>query len=222
MKYLLLSILLVTLVNDPLRIFKINRAESEAKAAYNNGDYNTAIKKYRYLIDSLQVVDDAVVLNLANAYYLKKDTAQALTNYQNLTTSGDHIIRSKAQQQLGLMHYQQSKYDEALSNFKQAIKSDGENMMARYNYEMLKKKLDEKKKEEEKNKKQDQNKDNKPKEPSAFAKRLKAQAEALAAQFKFEDAFNLMNEGAKKDASVMYYSDFIQRLGDVTTIKKNK
>ena len=81
---------------------------------------------------------------------------------------------------------------------------------------MLKKKLDEeKKKQEEKNR-------NKPKEPSAYAKRLKAQADALLAKYRFSEAESLMTEGAKRDPSVLYYDDFMNRLKEVVTIDKSK
>jgi len=222
MKYLLFVIVALSLSTDPLRIMKINRAKTKAREAYNSGDYKTAIKTFRYLIDSMQVNEDEVMLNLAHAYFITKDTAQAYSGYQQLTGSKNPEVRSKAQQQLGIMHHQQGKFEEALNNFKQAIKADAHNTMARYNYEMLKKKLEEKKKQDQK---QDQNKNkdqNKPKEPSAFAKRLKAQAEALAAQFKFKEADALMHEGALKDPSVQYYSDFIKRLDDVTNINGTK
>ena len=219
MKYLVWAILALALSTDPLLITKINRAKTKAKEAYNAGDYKTAIKTFRYLIDSLQVNEDEISLNLANAYYMTKDTTQAYSTYELLTGSKTPEVRSKAQQQLGIMHHQQGKYEEALNNFKQAIKADANNTMARYNYEMLKKKLDEKKKEDEKKNNNDQNK---PKEPSAFAKRLKAQADALAAQFKFKEAGTLMHEGMLKDNSVEFYSSFIKRLDDVNGINAKK
>jgi hypothetical protein len=218
MKYLLISIIAFALVNDPLKIGKINSAKAEARKAYTSGDYKTAIAKYRYLIDSLNVAEDEIMLNLANAYYLSKDTAQAFTSYQSLIGSTKNEVRSKAQQQLGMMNYKRGKHEEALSNFKQAIKADPANGAARYDYEMLKKKLDEKKKKEEK----ENNDKNKPKEPSAYAKKLKAQADALVAQFKFSAARDLMQEGAQQDQSVTFYSEFMKRLDDVTKITSGK
>lgn len=218
MKYLLISILTLSLISDPLKIGKINSVKKEAREAYTSGDYKTAIAKYRYLVDSLEVTEDEILLNLANAYYLSKDTAQAYTSYQSLIGSTTNEVRSKAQQQLGIMNHRRGKLEEALNNFKQAIKADPNNGPARYNYEMLKKKLDEQKKKDEKN-----NSDkNKPKEPSEYAKKLKAQADALVARFNFAEARNLMQAGAQQDQSVMFYSDFMKRLDDVTNINSGK
>ena len=158
MKSLGTFVLLLALLTDPTKIGKINALKSDAKKAYLAGDYKTAIKKYRYLVDSLNVQEDEVLLNLANAYYQLNDTTNASSQYQSLTQSPKSQLRSKAQQQLGVVTNKQGKFEEALEHFKQAIKSDPTNNDARYNYELLKKKLEEQKKQEEK-KNQEQNKD---------------------------------------------------------------
>ena len=215
MKFFVLSIIALIAI-DPSRIAKVNNEKSEARKAYVDGDYKKAVSKYTYLTDTLDIREDEVMINLANSYFQVKDTANAISTYQSLTASPKGHIRSKAQQQLGILHHRQGKLEEALANFKEAIKADNANVDAKYNYEMLKKKLDEeKKKQEEKNR-------NKPKEPSAYAKRLKAQADALLAKYRFSEAESLMTEGAKKDPSVLYYEDFMNRLKEVVTIDKSK
>jgi Ca-activated chloride channel family protein len=161
MKYLVLSILTLTLLSDPGKIGKVNSLKNEARKAYAAGDYKTAIQKYKYLVDSLNVNEDEVLLNLASAYYLSKDTANAQLNYQAVADSEKNAVRSKAQQQLGVMADRQGKLEEALDRFKQAIKADPTNDDARYNYELLKKKLDEKKKKEQEQQNKDQKKDQK-------------------------------------------------------------
>lgn len=159
MKYLLVVILSVTFLSDPGKIGKINRAKTEAQKAFNSGDYKKAINHYRYLVDSLDVKEDEVTLNMANAYYLAKDTANARQQYQSIADSPKGEIRSKAQQQLGIMANRSGKSEEALNHFKQALKANPANEDARYNYELLKKKLEEQKKQEQQQK--DQNKDQK-------------------------------------------------------------
>ena len=215
MKFITLFIIALITI-DPSRIAKVNGAKSEAQKAYMDGNYKKAVSMYTYLADTLDVREDEVMINLANSYFQVKDTANAITTYQSLTASPTSHIRSKAQQQLGILHHRQGKLEEALANFKEAIKADNSNVDAKYNYELLKKKLDEeKKKQEEKNR-------NKPKEPSAYAKRLKAQADGLLAKYRFSEAESLMNEGAKRDPSVLYYEDFMNRLKEVVTIDKSK
>lgn len=217
MKITALLILLLTLT-DPLKISRINSLKSEAKNAFQSGDYKAAAEKYNYLVDSLGVKEDEVMLNRAHAYYLQKDTATAFSQYQALAQSVKKTIASRANNQLGLMTNQRGKSEEALSYFKQAIKADATNEDARYNYEMLKKKLDAKKKEDEK--KDNKNKDQKNQDPSEFAKRLKAQADKLVAQRRYKEAFDLMTDGLKKDQTVSSYETFINRIKDVAEINK--
>lgn len=159
MKVLAIFLFTLLFLTDPTLIGKVNSLKSDAKKAYLKNDFQTAAKTYKYLIDSLQVREDEVMLNLASAYYNLKDTANALSQYQSLTQSPKNYLRSKAQQQLGLIADQQGKSEEALNYFKQAIKSDLTNQEARYNYELLKKKLEEQKKQDQKN--QDKNQDKK-------------------------------------------------------------
>jgi Ca-activated chloride channel homolog len=148
-------VILTLLANDPAKIGRINAAKAEAKDAFQSGDYQKAADKYLYLVDSLGVREDEVLLNFAHARYLLKDTANAIAQYQALTQSAKRELSSKANAQLGLMTNQQGKSEVALSYFKKALKDDPTNETARYNYEMLKKKLDDQKKKDQ----QDQNKD---------------------------------------------------------------
>lgn len=216
-------ILLVSalLSNDPLRTTRINKVKSQAKEAFNAGDYQGAIQKYRLLIDSLDVHEEEVTLNLAHAYYLANDSTNAFSTYQALTGSPKTMVSSIANQQLGIMSNVRGKPDEALNYFKQAIRADPRNEQARYNYEMLKKKLDKKKKEDQQ-KKDDQNKDQdkKDQEPSEFAKKLKAQADKLVAQKQYQSAYELMINGLKQDKTVSTYQDYINRIKIVAEINR--
>jgi len=165
---LLSALCLLLLFIDPGKIGKENSAKEQAKQAYLRGDYKTAINKYRYLTDSLGVDEEEVKLNLAHAYFQTGDSLNAPGLYQQLSASKNADIRSLANQQLGVAANRQGKFEDALNYFKQALKADPANNDARYNYEMVKKKLDEQKKQQEQQQKQDQqndqNKDQKDKE----------------------------------------------------------
>jgi tetratricopeptide (TPR) repeat protein len=220
MKVVVMLIIGVALLsNDPLRTGKVNKAKSRAKEAFNSGDFQTAIQQYKYLIDSLGVQEPEVTLNLAHAYYLAKDTTNAFSTYQSVSSSSESAVSSIANQQLGVMSNMRGKAEEALNYFKQSIKADPRNEQARYNYEMVKKKLEQKRKEEEQ-KKKDQNKDqqNKDQQPSEFAKKLKAQADRLVEQKQYRQAYQLMMDGMKKDQTVSTYQDYINRIKVVSDI----
>lgn len=153
-----LLLLLVAFV-DPTDIGKVNAAKADAKKAYLAGDYKAAAEKYSYLADSLGVREDELMMNLANSYFHLADSSNASNTYQQLLTSKNTRLKSLANQQLGVLNNREGKFEEALNYFKQALKTDPTNDEARFNYEMLKKKLDEKKKKDEQQ--QQQNKDQK-------------------------------------------------------------
>ncbi|GCC50575.1 hypothetical protein SanaruYs_07900 [Chryseotalea sanaruensis] len=204
MKVLIFAILSLIVYTDPGKISKINTLKSEARKAFNSGDYQTAVSKYQMLKDSLLVNEDEIKLNLAHAYYQLNDSAQAISTYQEATASLDKTIRSKANQQLGIINNQQGKFEEALNNFKQAIKADPNNMDARYNYEMLKKKLEEKKKQEEQQKQdpkqndQQKNKNEEKKEEQNKKDKEKSEQEKKEDQKKSENKDEKSKE-EKKD-----------------------
>lgn len=209
-------LVIALLFTDLDKIGKINTAKSEAKKAFLSGDFETAAKKYRYLIDSLGVTEDEVRANLAAAYYQLKDTANALNTYSQIAQSSNARIRSVANQQLGVMADTNGKLEESLNYFRQALKAAPENQEARYNYEVVKKKLAEQKKKDNKN---DSKKD-KDVEPSEFAKQLKAKADQLVSQRKYQEAHQLMVDGLAKDKTVAHYNEFINRTKIVADINK--
>lgn len=176
MKTVAIILALMAVVTDPAKIGRINHAKENARKAYLAGDFKTAASLYQYLADSLNVQEDEVLLNLAHAHFQLNDTARAKAGYQQLTTSTVPSIRSTAQQQLGVLANRLGKPEQALTHFKEALKANPANNDARYNYELLKKKLDEQKKQEQqqeqqrndqqqqdqkKQEKQDQKKDDK-------------------------------------------------------------
>lgn len=155
MKFLVILLLLI----DPIKIGKINTLKEEAKKAFQTGDFKTAANRYQLLTDSLQVREDEVNLNLAHAYFQLNDTVAAQQAYQTALRTTNKKYQSIARQQLGTLLNRQGKFEEALAEYKEALKANPENEEARYNYELLKKKLDEQKKQEQKQNKDQQKND---------------------------------------------------------------
>lgn len=155
MKYFLF-ILLALSTNDPREIAKVNALKVEAEEAFLSGDYDLAISKYTFLNDSLGVDEDEIKLNLAHAYYNLKDTATAKSHYNNISTSSNKKLKSVAYQQLGVMNKEAGKLEESLQQLKSAIKSDPTNQQARYNYEVVKKQLEEQQEQEQEQQDQEQ------------------------------------------------------------------
>ena len=162
MKYLVLFLTLA-LTPDPGDIAKINRLKKEAKSAFVKGDYQLAIEKYTFLLDSMDVreQEDEIKTNLAHAYFNMKDTASARSAYQALTSSENNTLKSISHQQLGVMNRESNQLESALREFKSAIKANPRNRDARYNYEVVKKLLEQKKNQQQEDQQnQDENQDN--------------------------------------------------------------
>ena len=150
-------ILIVSLWGGFNDIATINSLKKQAKEAYNKGDYQAALSQYQLLSDSLGVNDESLKLNLANTYYKLNDTTKAVNAYSNLLASNDRSVKSVAHQQLGIIKNRAKQFEEALNHFKESLKADPTNNDSRYNYELLKKVLEEQKQDQQQNK--DQNKD---------------------------------------------------------------
>ena len=97
----LLAVALAAWLGDFNDIATINRLKQEAEAAFQQNNYAQAAKYYGQLVDSLQVNDEAVRLNLAHALLMAGDTTAAQQNYSHLTASEDRLLKSVALQANG-------------------------------------------------------------------------------------------------------------------------
>ncbi len=215
MKYILLILLFVDVSIDPTEIAKINAIKSAAEKAYLAGNFEKSIEKYALLLDSMNIEDESATLNMAHAFRQLNKKEAAIKYYQRLQDAKDESLKSLAYQQLGALTDDPKELENALSYFKESIKSDPSNDDARYNYELLKKKM----KEQQQNENNGDDKDGKKQEPSEFAKKLKKQADKLVLRTEYYKAHDLMKQGLEKDPTVAYYNDFIKRLDEVSVIK---
>jgi len=140
-------------------IATVNRLKKEAEQAYKTGDYSTAVLRYQTLVDSLNVQDDNIRLNLAHAFIQAGDTISAQRNYNGLVRSEDKLVKSVAYQQMGVILSDQQKYEESLATFKESLKADPGNEESRYNYELVKQLLKEQQEQEQNQEDQEQNQD---------------------------------------------------------------
>jgi len=160
-KSIIATILLFMPLNELNKIAKINEHKKAAEEAYLADNFEKAAYHYGYLVDSLGVNEENILLNLANALYKVNDTL-ASRNYYNqlIVADAGAMSKSLAHGQLGLLDFNSSKYQEALVHYKSALKLDPTNEDARYNYELLKKLLEEQKKQQEQEQEQQQDQQN--------------------------------------------------------------
>ena len=159
MKLLLTLLTLGALLGGFNNIATVNRLKQEAEAALQQKKYAEAAKCYSQLVDSLQVDDEAVRLNLAHSQLMAGDTANAQRNYGLLTSSEDRSLKSVAYQQVGVVASAQKKYEEALAIFKESLKANPANEESRYNYELVKKLLKQQQEQQQEQQDQQENKD---------------------------------------------------------------
>ncbi|MEQ8519152.1 MAG: hypothetical protein RLN79_05885 [Cytophagales bacterium] len=161
---LILSILILISGNNYTdNISEFNKIKREAEFAYNDENYHLAAEKYSYLIDSLNYQNDAAKLNLAHSLYQMDEIDKAKTIYSDISNSKDKEIRSIANQQLGVFESRGKNLQKSLDYFKKALMANPSNEDARYNYELVKKKLEEEQNQEnqDQDKKQDQDQNQK-------------------------------------------------------------
>jgi tetratricopeptide (TPR) repeat protein len=198
------------------RIARTNALKEEAREAYLQKDFQQAASLYKTLIDSFNVQEETVRLNYANSLALSGKMKEADPAYRELAANASNKnIRSAAYQQLGIEATRSQNLADAATYFKEALKNNPENNAARYNYELAKKKLARQQEEEQQEQKQDEQI-----EPSEWAKELKKQAEQLVNRYRYQEAYNLMQEGLKQDPSVAAFNNFTERIRTIIQIEQ--
>ena len=154
MKVLILIFLIISnniLEND---ISKINKLTKNAEKAFKEKNYKIAINDYNTLIDSFNIKNEKIHLNLAHSYLLSNDTLKAIENYNMASVTNDNKIKSIAYQQLGNINESKNKLKNAAEFYKKSILSNNSNLDSKYNYELVTKKLKEQEKKKQENKEQ--------------------------------------------------------------------
>ena len=170
--------------------------------------YRTALGSIR---DSSGTVYAALQHNLGAALYQQdefRDAQTAFTRaYEAASTDAE---RTRALYNAGNAALGAGSPELAMDFYRRTLLIDPTFEAARHNYEVLHRQLQ---------RQQPQGGSPPPDiEPSAFAQRLKRQAEALVSEQQYGRAVSLMDGGLERDSTVRAYRDFIQRLRDVSTI----
>lgn len=122
-----------------------NRAIKEAQLAYKDNDFEEASSQYQLLGTTSFFTPPEVTLNHAHALFENKDTLQARRKYAQLISIKEPILASTTYSQLGIIFCAEKDTARALSLFKEALILKPDNDVARFNYELLKRKFHPKK-----------------------------------------------------------------------------
>ena len=199
-------------------ISKINEIKKEAKKNFSEKKYDQAIDKYKYLIDSMNLNDDNVMLNLSHSYLLNGDTLNAIDGYNSLTESKKGNIKSIAYQQLGVISDKYQKLKESSELFKNSIKSNPENVESKYNYELVMKKI---KEQENKENKEQQNQENKEQQNQENKENKEQQNQTIEEKLK---EINISKEKAEMILEALKNNEiqYLQQLKRKTSKKVDK
>jgi Ca-activated chloride channel homolog len=151
MHLFLLLVLLLNLFNDKAR---------EGNRAYERGDYETAVKHY---MEALQTEPNnaRIYFNLGNALSKlgKGEEARAAWDQSN-TLTPSAIDQSKATYNKGNVAAEQQKWEQALQEYRNALKMNPNDADAKHNYEMaVKKKQEQDQQQQQQQQNQDQKQD---------------------------------------------------------------
>ena len=157
---MIIKFIIIILLNIN-NIDEINRLTKEAEIYFKNEEYDKSIANYKILIDSFDVTNEKIYLNLAHSHFLSNDTAKALENYTYATITDNNKIKSIALQQIGNINESRNKLEEALDFYKESIISDNNNIDSKFNYELVMKKIQKQKENKQENPKEKDNKEDK-------------------------------------------------------------
>lgn len=126
----------------------------EANKAYENQDYNKALKEFEKL-DSNEFRD----YNLANSLYKENKFKEAIDIYKNIKTSSNDLEFKKLHN-LGNAYAKNSDFQNAVDSYEKALKLKNDST-TKENLQLVKKLLDNKKDDNKNQNKQDEQKNNK-------------------------------------------------------------
>ena len=157
---MIIKFIIIILLNIN-NIDEINRLPKEAEIYFKNEEYDKSIANYKILIDSFDVTNEKIYLNLDHSHFLSNDTAKALENYTYATITNNNKIKSIALQQIGNINESRNKLEEALDFYKESIIIDNNNIDSKFNYELVKKKIQKQKENKQENPNEKNNKEDK-------------------------------------------------------------
>jgi tetratricopeptide (TPR) repeat protein len=190
-----------------------NDDAKKGNEAYENADYPLAEELYRAALDD-EPENAQIYFNLGNALAKQgkvEEAIQMYLQYSSMVESPEE--KAQAEYNIGTVLSESQQWKPAVQHLRNSLKYNPSDLEARHNFE---KALVESQNEEEDQ--QQQNEDHEQDPPSEYAKAMKARAEELVSQKKYQEAFELMMQALQADQTVQNYNQFINRIGAVSEI----
>ena len=194
-------------------VFASSNDAKKANEAYENADYPLAEELYRAAL-----VDDPenaqIYFNLGNALAKQgkvEEAIQMYLQYGSMVEAPEE--KSQAEYNIGTVLSEAQQWKPALQHLRNALKYNPIDPDAQHNFERA---LYESQNEDEEEQQQNQDQEQEP--PTEYAKAMKARAEELVRQEKYQEAYELMIQALQVDQTVQNYNQFINRIGAVSEI----
>lgn len=190
---------------------------------YKSGNYADSLKEFERELEKKK--DDLrLQYNAGAAAYRDQKYERAVEHFGAAAAAPDLKLQEWAYYNLGNAMYrlgaawtepkkQIEAWEGAVKQFEIAMKLNTNNVDALFNYEFVKKKLEELKQQQQQN-----NQDNI--QPSEEAKKAKAEADVAVQRREYGRALDIMQNQLKRDATTRYYNDYIERLKEVNGVKE--
>jgi len=202
----------------------LHASPGSALRQYKAGKYDQALKEYESLMERKKD-DPRLHFNAGAAAYRDGKFDAAAQQFSQAVASPDLKLQQLAYYNGGNALYYAGEHlpdpqkrtetwEKAAKNFELSLKLNPQDADAKYNLEFVKKKLEELKQQQQK-----QNNPSPPPQPSEAAKKAKAEADAAVRRREYAQALQIMERQLAQDSTTSYYSDFINRLKEVTGVQ---
>jgi Ca-activated chloride channel homolog len=195
---------------------------SSALREYKAGQYDQALKEYERLLRK-KTDDPRLHFNAGAAAYRNKQFDEAAKQFNATLASPDLGLQGLAYYNEGNALYhlgernpdpkqRTESWEKAIQDYQSSMKLNPQDADAKFNYEFVKKRLEELKQ-------QQQSDQSKNVEPSEAAKRAKAEADEAVKRRDYSKALAIMEKQLTEDPTTSYYAEFIERLKGVTGVQ---
>jgi Ca-activated chloride channel family protein len=178
---------------------------------YESGRYDEALAAFRDAqIDAPN--DRQIAMNIGSALFAIGQYDEAEEAFTEALGTSQSALRSQASYNLGNTRFQQQQLAQAAESYERALEIDPDDMDAKYNLEIVQLLLNQAASESGEQRQEQRR-------VSEWAKQRAREAEGLARQRRYADAFRLMRRTVETEQSAAEeYSDFIERLSDLALI----